>query len=63
MASSWCIAWRETKVPRANSVLVSPGRWAAGGVSIATEPFDGPFGRTFAVADPDGYVITLHDGA
>lgn len=27
---------------------------------IVTEPFDGPFGRTFAFADPDGYVVTLH---
>ena len=25
-----------------------------------TAPFDGPFGRTFAFADPDGYVVTLH---
>jgi predicted enzyme related to lactoylglutathione lyase len=30
------------------------------GVEIVTPPFDGPFGRTFAFADPDGYVITLH---
>jgi predicted enzyme related to lactoylglutathione lyase len=30
------------------------------GVPIVTEPFDGPFGRTFAFADPDGYVVTLH---
>jgi predicted enzyme related to lactoylglutathione lyase len=29
-------------------------------VPIVTAPFDGPFGRTFAFADPDGYVITLH---
>ena len=36
---------------------------AAHGISIVTVPFDGPFGRTFAVADPDGYVITIHDGA
>ena len=36
---------------------------AADGVTIVTAPFDGPFGRTFAFADPDGYVITLHDGA
>ena len=27
---------------------------------IVTEPFDGPFGRTFTFADPDGYQITLH---
>jgi predicted enzyme related to lactoylglutathione lyase len=30
------------------------------GVTIVTEPFDGPFGRTFAFADPDGYQVTLH---
>lgn len=30
------------------------------GVRIVTPPFDGPFGRTFAFADPDGYVVTLH---
>jgi predicted enzyme related to lactoylglutathione lyase len=33
------------------------------GVTIMTVPFDGPFGRTFAVSDPDGYVITIRDGA
>ena len=32
------------------------------GVTVVTTPFDGPFGRTFVVSDPDGYVITLHDG-
>lgn len=31
-------------------------------VRIAREPFDGPFGRTFAFVDPDGYTVTLHDG-
>ena len=30
-------------------------------VPIVTEPFDGPFGRTFSFRDPDGYVITVHD--
>ena len=35
---------------------------AADGVTIVTAPFDGPFGHTFAFADPDGYVITAHDG-
>ena len=29
-------------------------------VTVVTEPFDGSFGRTFAFADPDGYVITVH---
>jgi predicted enzyme related to lactoylglutathione lyase len=31
------------------------------GVRILTEPFDGPFGRTFAMADPDGYRITVYE--
>ena len=34
---------------------------AEAGVPIAVEPFDGPFGRTFAFVDPDGYVVTVHD--
>lgn len=38
-------------------------RLAADGVTIVTGPFDGPFGRTFAFADPDGYVITIHGEA
>lgn len=33
---------------------------AEDGVTIVTDPFDGPFGRTFTFADPDGYRITLH---
>jgi predicted enzyme related to lactoylglutathione lyase len=36
------------------------GELAISGVPIVTPPFDGPFGRTFAFADPDGYVITVH---
>lgn len=36
-------------------------RLAGDGVRIVTEPFDGPFGRTFAFSDPDGYTITVHD--
>ncbi len=32
------------------------------GVEVVREPFDGPFGRTFTFADPDGYGITIHDG-
>lgn len=35
----------------------------ADGVTIASEPIDGPFGRTFTFVDPDGYAITLHDRA
>jgi len=30
-------------------------------VRILTEPFDGPFGRTFTMADPDGYRITIYE--
>lgn len=30
---------------------------------IVAAPFDGPFGKTFTFADPDGYQITLHDRA
>ncbi|MEK5469605.1 VOC family protein [Paenibacillus sp. FSL P2-0136] len=33
---------------------------AAAGVTITSAPIDGPFGRTFTFADPDGYLITLH---
>lgn len=33
----------------------------ADGHTIVTAPIDGPFGRTFTFADPDGYQITLHD--
>ena len=35
----------------------------AGGATIVSAPVDGPFGRTFTFADPDGYHITLHDRA
>lgn len=34
---------------------------AGNGVPILTEPFDGPFGRTFVFADPDGYAVTVHE--
>lgn len=33
----------------------------ADGKTIVSGPVDGPFGRTFTFADPDGYQITLHD--
>jgi predicted enzyme related to lactoylglutathione lyase len=33
----------------------------AAGVRIVAPPIDGPFGRTFTFADPDGYAVTLHD--
>lgn len=34
---------------------------AADGRRIVAAPIDGPFGRTFTFADPDGYHVTLHD--
>jgi predicted enzyme related to lactoylglutathione lyase len=36
---------------------------AADGHAIVSDPVDGPFGRTFTFADPDGYQVTLHDRA
>ena len=33
----------------------------ADGHTIVSGPIDGPFGRTFTFADPDGYHVTLHD--
>ena len=35
----------------------------ADGHTIVAAPSDGPFGRTFTFADPNGYHITLHDRA
>lgn len=35
----------------------------ADGVAIVSAPVTGPFGWTFTFADPDGYLITLHDRA
>jgi len=35
----------------------------AAGHDIVAAPIDGPFGRTFTFADPDGYRVTLHDRA
>lgn len=36
---------------------------AAAGVTVLVAPADGPFGRTFTFADPDGYAVTIHDRA
>lgn len=32
------------------------------GVTIVHGIADGPFGKTFTFRDPDGYLITVHDG-
>lgn len=44
-----------TDVQAIHDALVADGR------TIVGAPIDGPFGRTFTFADPDGYHITLHD--
>jgi len=36
-------------------------RVTSDGVRTLREPFDGPFGRTFVMADPDGYRITIYE--
>jgi predicted enzyme related to lactoylglutathione lyase len=46
---------------RASDAQAVYERALAGGVTILTEPFDGPFGRTFAMADPDGYRVTVYE--
>ncbi|CAN3701142.1 hypothetical protein MMX123_01135 [Microbacterium sp. MM2322] len=46
-----------TDVQRIHDALVADGH------RIVMDPIDGPFGRTFTFADPDGYHVTLHDRA
>ena len=46
---------------RASDAQVLYERAVADGVPILVEPFDGPFGRTFGMADPDGYRITIYE--
>lgn len=46
-----------TDVQEIHDALVRDGN------EIVSAPIDGPFGRTFTFADPDGYRITLHDRA
>ena len=48
---------RATDVQAIHDTLVADGH------TIVAAPIDGPFGRTFTFADPDGYRITLHDKA
>ncbi len=43
--------------------LVRSQALVADGHTIVSAPIDGPFGRTFTFADPDGYQVTLHDRA
>lgn len=46
-----------TDVQAIHDALVTDGH------VIVAAPINGPFGRTFTFADPDGYRITLHDRA
>lgn len=46
-----------TDVQQIHDALVADGH------RIVMDPIDGPFGRTFTFADPDGYHVTLHDRA
>lgn len=46
-----------TEVQGIHDALVADGH------RIIAPPIDGPFGRTFTFADPDGYHVTLHDRA
>lgn len=46
-----------TDVQAIHDALVTDGH------AIVSPPIDGPFGRTFTFADPDGYRVTLHDRA
>lgn len=46
-----------TGVQDIHDVLVADGH------TIVVAPIDGPFGRTFTFAEPDGYQVTLHDRA
>ena len=45
----------------ATDVQTIPDALVADGHTSVAAPIDGPFGRTFTFADPDGYQVTLHD--
>jgi predicted enzyme related to lactoylglutathione lyase len=54
-ASSIALWWK------ASDAQAAYERAKAAGVPIVREPFDGPFGRTFVLSDPDGYKITVYE--
>lgn len=37
-------------------------RMVAGGARVVSPPAPGPFGRMFTLRDPDGYLLTFHEG-
>lgn len=54
-------AVRRPGAPGPSPQTTSNERVVADGVPILLEPFDGPFGRTFAMADLDGYRVTVYE--
>ena len=54
------LGWGVALWLKADDPQVLHDRLVLAGVRIAAEPFDGPFGRTFVFADPDGYAVTIH---
>ena len=46
---------------RASDAQALCDRAVGDGIPVLVEPFDGPFGRTFVMADPDGYRITIYE--
>jgi predicted enzyme related to lactoylglutathione lyase len=57
------LGWGVALWLHAEDVAAVEARVTEAGRPILMEPFDGPFGRTFSFADPDGYAITVHDKA
>jgi len=53
--------WGMTLWIDCDNVNALHARMEAAGATIVTQPFDGPFGRTFVFADPDGYRITANE--
>jgi predicted enzyme related to lactoylglutathione lyase len=50
------ILWRTSDVTALHHALKKRG------VVIVEELHKGPFGMTFSFQDPDGYIMTVHDG-
>jgi predicted enzyme related to lactoylglutathione lyase len=53
--------WGTTLWIDCDSVNEVHARLETAGVTIITPPYDGPFGRAFVFADPDGYRITVNE--
>ncbi len=47
---------------RADDAVALHEQLKSKGVPITQPLADSPFGKTFTVRDPDGYLITVHDG-